>query len=116
MTHYMKLNPSPFEHIYSGIKTIELRLNDDKRQLIHINDIIIFQHKDNEEKTITAKVTKLYPFNTFEELYSKLPLLKCGYTKDNISTANADDMLEYYSKEQQTKYGVLGIEFEKIDA
>lgn len=30
--HVMKLNPSPFEKIVSGRKTIELRLYDDKRK------------------------------------------------------------------------------------
>lgn len=112
MTHYMTLNPTPFDNIYNGNKTIELRLNDDKRKRININDIILFQHRDNREKTITARVTKLYSFNTFEELYNKLTLSKCGYTKDSIKTAKADDMLAYYSREQQEKYGVLGIEFE----
>ena len=34
----MKLWPNPFRKIKEGIKTIELRLNDEKRQLIKIND------------------------------------------------------------------------------
>lgn len=115
MIHYMTLNPTPFDNIYNGIKTIELRLNDDKRKLIKVNDEIVFHHKDDNQKSITVKVVKLHHFKSFEELYDNLPLLKCGYTQDNIATAKADDMLEYYSKEQQAKHGVLGIEFEIID-
>lgn len=42
MIHNMKLNPEPFELISSGQKTIELRLNDEKRQRIKISDEIIF--------------------------------------------------------------------------
>ena len=34
MTHYMNLSPSPFSKIADGSKTIELRLNDEKRQKI----------------------------------------------------------------------------------
>jgi ASC-1-like (ASCH) protein len=34
---------------------------------------------------------------------------ECGYTKDNIKSANEHDMEQYYSKEQQAKYGVVGI-------
>ena len=34
MTHTMKLNPKPFTFIESGIKTIELRLFDEKRKAI----------------------------------------------------------------------------------
>ena len=38
--HEMKLNNGPFESIKNGTKTIELRLNDEKRQLLKVNDII----------------------------------------------------------------------------
>ena len=34
MKHYMNLCPEPFEMIRSGKKTIELRLNDEKRKII----------------------------------------------------------------------------------
>ena len=34
MKHEMKLNNGPFERIKNGTKTIELRLNDEKRQLL----------------------------------------------------------------------------------
>ena len=37
MKHEMKLNNGPFERIKNGTKTIELRLNDEKRQLLKIN-------------------------------------------------------------------------------
>ncbi len=115
MTHYMTLNSIPFNNINNGIKAIELRLNDNKRKMIKVNDTIIFQHKDDSKKSIAVKVINLHRFKSFKELYSRLPLLKCGYTNDNINTAKAEDMLEYYSKEQEAKYGVLGIEFERID-
>ncbi len=115
MKHYMKLNPVPFENIYNGLKTIELRLNDEKRKKIKVDDILIFQHTSDNKKSITAKVKVLHHFRSFDELYSNLPLLKCGYTQDNVNTAKAEDMLKYYSTEQQAKYGVLGMEFEVIN-
>ena len=34
MTHYMKLDPIPFMQIRMGMKTIELRLWDEKRSMI----------------------------------------------------------------------------------
>lgn len=110
MIHNMKLNPEPFELISSGQKTIELRLNDEKRQRIKISDEIIFTKTENSKQKITAVVVDLHKFNSFVELYNTLPLLKCGYTEDDILTANPKDMELYYSKEQQRKYGVLGIE------
>ena len=42
MRHIMNLNPIPFEMIRSGKKTIELRINDEKRQFINKNDEIEF--------------------------------------------------------------------------
>lgn len=38
MKHEMKLNNGPFERIKNGTKTIELRLNAEKRQLLKIKD------------------------------------------------------------------------------
>ena len=49
-------------------------------------------------------------FANFEELYSALPLLQCGYTEEDIADAKPEDMLAYYSSEQQKKFGVVGIE------
>lgn len=60
-------------------------------------------------------MTNLFHFKSFEELYDVLPLLKCGYTEENIHRAKPEDMEKFYSKEQQEKYGVLGIEIEKTD-
>ena len=107
----MNLDYLPFEMIKSGQKTIELRLNDEKRQLIKIGDKIVFTNTNTKEK-LTVTVIKLHKFETFNELYDSLPLLKCGYTDSDLSTAHPSDMEVYYSKEKQMTYGVLGIEIE----
>lgn len=112
--HIMNLNPAPFEMIKSGIKTIELRLFDEKRQKIKVGDSITFISTKNVEETLQVKVKALYLFESFDELYKSLPLLKCGYTEEDIHTASPDDMEVYYSAEKQQKYGVVGIEIEVI--
>lgn len=53
-------------------------------------------------------------FKSFTELYANLPLLKCGYTEENVHTASPDDMEIYYSKERLNQYGVNGIEISLI--
>ena len=111
----MNLNPEPFGKIMCGLKTIELRLYDEKRSEIAVGDIIIFTNTKDSTQKLTSKVIKLHKFPNFEELYKKLPLLKCGYTDENVSTAKASDMNIYYSNEQISKYGVVGIEIELID-
>ena len=109
MTHNMKLNAEPFERIKNGSKAIELRLYDEKRRKIKVGDMICFKSKTDK---LTAIVKSLHIFNNFEELYDALQLVKCGYSADEIATASPEDMLEYYSKEQIEKYGVVGIEIE----
>ena len=109
----MKLQPAPFEMIKSGKKTIELRLFDEKRQHISAGDLIVFTNVLNGE-TLERIVLKLHKFDNFSELYSSLPLLKCGYTLDNVDNAHFSDMEQYYSVKEQDKYGVVGIELYKI--
>ena len=108
MTHSMQLQPSPFEMIKDGTKTIELRLFDEKRRKIQIGDTISFTNTETRE-VLSVKVLELFVFDSFETLYSRLPLLDCGYTEDDVETASPDDMNEYYQEELQQKYGVVGI-------
>ena len=112
--HIMNLNPMPMESIRNGYKTIELRLYDEKRQKIAVGDVIKFVNSENILDTLNVVVEDLYIFDSFEELYKELPLLECGYTKENIDKASPKDMENYYSKEKQKKYGVLGIKISII--
>ena len=52
MRHEMKLNNSPFVSIKNKTKTIELRLNDDKRQKINVGDEIEFINNMTSEKLL----------------------------------------------------------------
>ena len=113
MIHYMKLNPAPFEMIKSGQKTIELRLFDEKRQLVKVGDRIVFTNTVTAA-TVNTEVVKLYRFDSFEALFRSLPLLKCGYTSEMLDEASSADMVKYYSVENQERYGVLGIEINLI--
>ncbi len=109
VAHHMNLYAEPFEKIKSGRKTIELRLWDEKRQKIKVGDTIVFTNTADGEKLKTT-VLELHRFESFEEMYRVLPLLKCGYTEQNVNEAKASDMEKYYSVGEQMKYGVVGIE------
>ena len=106
----MNLTPAPMQEIRTGNKTIELRLNDEKRKQISVGDTIKFINTEDSNDTLRVKVVDLFLFSSFAELYDNLPLLNCGYNEDNINTASPDDMEMYYSREKQNKYGVVGIE------
>lgn len=114
MIHNMKLHIEPFNSIAYGSKTIELRLNDEKRQQINVGDTIVFNCAKNND-TITARVKELHKFADFKELYNALPLDKCGYTAHEVKSAKYTDMYDYYTEEQIKKYGALGIELCNIE-
>lgn len=109
MEHMMKLNPSPFEMIKNGSKTIELRLYDEKRRALSVGDTITFVNTEDAKETLCVCVEDLFVFESFDALYQNLPLLECGYTEGTVRTASPSDMESYYSKEKQAQYGVIGI-------
>lgn len=111
MTHEMSLRSGPFQKIASGLKRYELRLNDEKRQLLRVGDRILFTNT-KDGLTLRVRVTSLHPFPDFAALYAALPLLECGYTKETLAKASPEDMDVYYPKEKQARYGVLGIGIE----
>mgnify|MGYP000339020370 CR=1 FL=1 len=108
MIHYMNLVPSAFVKIADGSKTIELRLNDEKRKRINVGDTVVFNCNENSD-IVTTRVKQLHKFADFESLYNALPLDECGYAKSELDTAHYTDMEQYYTKEQIKKYGALGI-------
>lgn len=110
MKHEMKLKNEPFNLIKNGTKNIELRLYDEKRKLLKINDIIVFTNITTKEKLITY-IEGLYKYPSFEELYKHFDKVSMGY--DINEEANYKDMENYYSKEEENKYGVVGIKIRK---
>ncbi len=110
----MNLAPSPFKMIREGRKTIELRLYDEKRKAIVVGDTITFCNTEDGSDTLSVRVEDIFIYASFEELYRELPLLECGYTEEDIDTASPEDMEEYYSKEKQAQYGVVGIKISLI--
>lgn len=111
MEHKMKLKEKPYNQINNGTKTIELRLYDEKRQKVGVNDIIEFTNINTMEK-LSVIVLDLYKYSSFEELYKNFDKTELGY--DEREEASYKDMEEYYSKDEQDKYGVLGIRIKKI--
>ena len=109
--HKMNLWNDSFKAIKDGWKTIEMRLNDEKRIKIKIGDEIEFINVKTNE-LLMCKVTNLFKYKNFEELYNNHNKTSIGYKENEI--ANPNDMLMYYLKEDIEKYGVLGIELIKI--
>lgn len=110
MTHIMNLWDDSFKAIKEGYKTIEMRLNDKKRSIIKVNDMIEFTNTTSQEK-ITCRVINIYKYPDFATLYENHSKLSIGYREDE--NADPDDMLMYYSRQDIEKYGVVGLELQK---
>ena len=106
VVHQMKLWNDSFIAIKNQTKTIEMRLNDEKRSKIKVGDIIEFTNTSTLEK-LKVKVDKIYKYDNFKQLYSNHNKISIGYKSEEI--ADPEDMLMYYTKEDIEKYGVLGI-------
>ena len=100
MTHNMHLKAKPFNLIKNKQKRIELRLWDEKRRQVNIEDIISFENEETSE-IIKAKIIALYIFPTFKELYQKFDKLELGYT--SFEVADYHDMDKYYTQEKKEK-------------
>ncbi|MEX2014117.1 MAG: ASCH domain-containing protein [Parcubacteria group bacterium] len=109
MTHEMKLDLVPFEQIKAGTKTIEIRLNDERRQLLNVGDEITFSLMADQGQKVSVRVLELLHFNSFKDLFEALPP-----ERDGAVSKEYKDMYKYYSEEDEDKYGVLGIRFIKL--
>lgn len=111
MKHIMKLQPEYFNMILNGTKRIELRLNDEKRQKININDTIEFLKETNLQEKILVRVTELIKCNSFEELLERYDI--AIFANNKMTKEELLNVLEtFYNKDKQNTYGVLGIKFE----
>ena len=108
----LHLHEEPFKKIKNGLKDIEYRVNDEKRQKIKIGDIITFYKRPLEEEVINVIVTDLQYYPDLLSMYS------ATFEKDfrNIYKTPQDvvDDTPYYTKEEIEKYGCVAIYFKKI--
>lgn len=113
IVHRMKLYEEPFKKILERKKTLELRLFDDKRKKLNVNDVIIFSLENTHEE-VAVRVRTLYRAMTFEDLFKIVSLKKCGFENNVTPKSAAAVMKQFYSDQQVADYGVLGIEFSLI--
>lgn len=109
----MKLQPEYFNFILNGTKRIEIRLYDEKRQQIKIGDKIKFLKEPDLNESFCAKVTGLLRYNSFEDMFKDFDieiLSDKSMTKEQLINV----LEQFYTKEKQEQYGVLGIRIELI--
>ncbi len=107
-TYGMKLVPAAFAAIKSGKKTVEARLYDAKRQLLDVGDFIIFTDIATGE-SIKTRIEWLIYADDFNELARCCGPARLGCGRGVTCKRFAKSMEQYYSPEDISKYGVLGI-------
>ena len=109
--HKLNVKEKYYNMLKSGIKTIELRLFDEKRKAIKVGDSIEFSNNSDANDKFTARVINLHKANNFTELCNNIDCNRAGFStnKELIKVLE-----EFYSLDQQKEFGVLGIEIQKI--
>lgn len=113
MEHEMKLQSKYYNFILKGTKRIEIRLFDEKRQKIKIGDTIKFLKEPLLNKSFKVRVVDLFRYNSFEDIINEFDisiLADKSMTKEELIPI----LENFYPKEKQKQYGVLGIRFELI--
>lgn len=113
MEHEMKLQPEYYNFILNGTKRIEIRLFDEKRSKIKIGDIIKFLKEPELNESFKTKVVELLRYKSFEDMFKDFDisvLADKSMTKEELINV----LEQFYTKEKQEEYGVLGIRIELL--
>jgi Uncharacterized conserved protein len=104
----MNLNHQPFMAIKNGTKTIEVRLNDEKRSQLKDGDRIKFTDLTTGESLMT-EILGLERFKTFKDLFAKYSGPVIGSPADESIEELDLENQEIYSRKLERQYGALAI-------
>lgn len=107
--HVMKLAEPHFTHIKTQKKTFEARINDEKRQLVHVHDLIQFHNTSGTDNTIKEVIDITY-HNSFREL-----IVERGVQNLLPDISSVEEGVNLYEsigsyKNDQWRYGVVCFE------
>lgn len=111
MTHQMKLGREWFDKIAAGKKVFEARLNDKKRRNIKAGDEIEFSTNDEPAQKMQVRVISTQVFRDFRDMLTALDVEKFG---DHSPDSFLSVLSQFYSEEDQEKYGVMAMGVERI--
>lgn len=111
MKHIMKLKPQYFDKIKSGEKIYEVRLNDEKRQLLKVGDCLFFKREPECVEDLHTHIVELKHYKSFVDLLNEIPISQIGFS--NISHAEVlKEYYKFYTPEDEHKFGVVAIRVE----
>lgn len=105
MKYYMEMAPLGLKKILEGTKKVDLRLFDEKRQQLRLDDVIEFYCTKTRE-SVLCLVNGLMVFETFDEMIDVLPPELFGYPDRNEVKIRINRLFRI---EEQLKNHVVGI-------
>ena len=109
--HAMNVKTKYYRLLKSGVKTIELRLYDEKRQKIKVGDTVLFSDSSDETDHFSAMVVALHRADSFSSLCEQIDPAAAGFSS---SRELLEVLGEFYTSAAQKKYGVVGIEIKRM--
>ena len=103
-----------FNAIKEGKKTVEVRLNDEKRRAITVGDTIEFLKIPEQDMVLKVQVTGLRTYDTFEAMYKDIPLTEFDCEGWKIKDM-IDGTYEIYTPNQEKEWGTLAISMRLLD-
>lgn len=104
----MQLDNEEFKKIVNGKKTIEVRLFDVKRYELCKRDLIEFTDNETSE-VVWVEVVDLIRCSKFSDLFSMRSLQEFGASITDSLEDLVERVHDIYSREDEAKYGALGI-------
>lgn len=112
MKYKMGLQSKYFDLVQTSKKTVEVRLNDEKRKKLKVGDVITFCREPDRIQKIDTIVDKLDKYSCFSDAISDMGIT-CFTDEDQNSYLS--DLEKYYSKKDQEENGVLAITVSKVE-
>lgn len=113
MEMQVHLHPDIFEIVLKGKKTVEARVNDEKRRKLKIGDTLVFLKRPLEDEVIRAEVTNLEYYGNFKEMVEHYDISNL-YLEDFTKQEYLDTLARFYTDEDQKIWGVVAISFKII--
>ncbi|QGZ97750.1 Cof-type HAD-IIB family hydrolase [Mycoplasma sp. NEAQ87857] len=109
MDRRLNISDKYFKLINQGSKTVEIRLNDPRRYGLKEGTLINLIN-DQTQDELCVKIKRVTKYNSFKDL-----LTNEDTSKTQLSLSDLDVLYQFYSIENEAKYGVLAIEVEKFE-
>ena len=110
MTYNFHLNADMFYKVQSHSKRVECRVNDSRHSVLRKNDNICFINRENEDEFVIAIVHEVLHFSSFLELFTKIPVVECGFDISTTAEDAAKYMRRYYDEAAES-LGAVAIVF-----